>query len=244
MTDFSDRAGKAMFIKSAGFDAAGSCHAFSTRTGGVPHGGKLEAFLPRFLAAAGFPAGHTPVPLRQVHGDQVHIVSPGAPLTRVPAADGAVTSRPDVVLLIRTADCVPILLSDPAAGVIGVIHAGWRGALAGVVPRTLEAMVSLGASPSSIRAAIGPAIGPCCFEVGEEVAAPFARLSPALVKGQGPAWRLDLPAATARFLRSCGVPGEGISTVAVCTRCRTDSFYSHRGEQGLAGRLMAAIAIA
>ncbi|MCZ6747607.1 MAG: peptidoglycan editing factor PgeF [Acidobacteria bacterium] len=244
MTHLSDETGKAMFIKLAGFDVGGGCHAFSTRSGGMPHGGKLEACLPRFLAAAGFPAGATPFPLRQVHGNQVHIVPPGARPTQVPAADGAVTARSGVILLVRTADCVPVLLMNAASGVVGVIHAGWRGALAGVVARTLEVMASLGASPSSTRAAIGPAIGPCCFQVGEEVAAPFARLSPALVKDQGPPWRLDLPGAVAHLLRRTGVPEEGIRRVAACTRCRTDLFFSHRGEQGLAGRLIAAITIA
>ncbi|TDI47567.1 MAG: peptidoglycan editing factor PgeF [Acidobacteria bacterium] len=244
MTHLADQTGQAIFIKSGGFDVGGGCHAFSTREGGVPHGGQLEGSLARFLAAAGFPAGCTPVPLRQVHGNQVHTIPPGAHRSQVPTADGAVTSRSDVILLLQTADCVPILLRDTTSGVVGVIHAGWRGALAGVVARTLEAMASLGASPSSIRAAIGPAIGPCCFEVGEEVAAPFARLSPALIEGQGPSWRLDLPGAVAHLLRRAGVPGEDTRTVAACTRCRTDLFFSHRGEKGLAGRLIAAITLA
>jgi hypothetical protein len=244
MTLLPDLTGAATFIHLAEFDARGGSHAFSTRRGGVPHGGQLAAVLPRFLATAGFPAGRTPIPLNQVHGNKVHTVPAGARPTRIPAADGAVTDRDDVILLVRTADCVPVLLTNPSAGVVGVIHAGWRGALAGVVARTLEVMATLGAPPASTQAAIGPAIGPCCFQVGEEVAAPFSRLSPALVQDQGPPWRLDLPGAVAHLLRRTGVPGESIRKVAACTRCRTDVFFSHRGEKGLAGRLIAAITTA
>jgi len=121
--------------------------------------------------------GHTEpalVTLHQIHSTDVLTVgterwlSPGAP-----RADGLVTNRPDVVLGVMAADCAPVLLADPAAGVIGAAHAGWKGALSGVAEATIVAMEKLGAKRDQIRAAVGPCIGRDSYEVGPEFPAPF-----------------------------------------------------------------------
>lgn len=115
--------------------------------------------------------GPLPVALaRQVHGTDVLVVDEGTDLSARPQADALVTARHGIVLGILTADCVPVLLADEQAGVIGAAHAGWRGAVDGVLARTVAAMVALGAAPERIVAAIGPAIAAQSYEVGEDFA--------------------------------------------------------------------------
>lgn len=223
------------------FEGPGSRHGFSTRLGGIPQGGSLDRVLPLFLPAAGFPPSATAIPLRQVHGHGVHVVGPHTGPEPVPAADGAVTDRPGVVLMVRTADCVPVLLTSLEQPVVGVAHAGWRGALAGIIQETVDCMVSLGAGRTSIRAAVGPAIGPCCFTVGPEVARPFADLSADLVSEAADGPRVDLPGATRLLLQRAGLAAPDIHQLVACTRCRQDLFFSYRGEAGRTGRLIAAV---
>jgi YfiH family protein len=231
-------------LKIKGFEGPGSLHGFSTRHGGIPHGGSPAAVLPAFLPAAGFPPASVAVPLHQVHGHAVHMVGQSSGQEPEPTADGAVTDRPGVVLMVRTADCVPILLVSDRPGVAGVAHAGWRGALAGIIEETVEGMVSLGASRPSIRAAVGPAIGPCCFTVGPEVAKPFAGLSRDLVDEDDDGPRVDLPGAVGMLLEGAGLAPSAIHRLSACTACRQDLFFSHRGEAGRTGRLLAAVGLA
>lgn len=217
-------------------------HAFSTRRGGAPAGGRMSREL--VLQAGGFSATAEVVLLDQVHGTTVHRVGhPPAPATPRPAADASVTRRCGPVLVVQTADCAAVLLADPGAGVIAAVHAGWRGVVAGILARTVAVMEALGAVPSRLSAAIGPAIGPCCFEVGEEVATLFGAIDAALVDRSRPRPRLDLPAAAALLLTRDGVLPAAIERVDLCTVCRPDLFFSHRREQGRAGRLFAAIAL-
>lgn len=221
---------------------AGIAHGFSTRRTGVPRDGQLESALPAFFAAGGFPPESAHVSLRQVHGAQVHLAhAPCAPAD-APVADGVVSRTPGLVLLLRTADCVPVLLADPEAGVVGAAHAGWRGAVAGVVTATVDAMRGLGAHPERMVAAVGAAIGPCCFAVNDDIAAQFSRLNPGLVHASADQPMVNLPAAVSHQLHAAGIPEAAIGQVPHCTRCRRDHFYSHRGEDGQAGRLLSAIA--
>ncbi len=154
-----------------------------------------------------------------------------------PFADAAVTRVPDLSFVMTSADCQTILAYDPARHVLGVAHAGWRGTLAGMALSLVQAMEVEGSQAADLRVGLGPAIGPCCYEVGEEVAE-RARSWP-----DGEAWLrpgregrffFDLDAANEALLRRAGV--RSIERAALCTACRTDLFYSHRAEPPTTGR--------
>ncbi len=144
--------------------------------------------------------------------------------------------------MVRTADCVPVLLADRQAGVVGAAHAGWRGALAGVVEATLAAMSRLGAVAERTRAAIGPAIDPCCFEVSPEIAAAFADLAPDLVDHRRRGPHVDLPGTVRHTLQAAGVPARAIERRGGCTRCSGQRYFSYRRQGEQAGRLLSVIA--
>lgn len=195
------------------------------------------------------------VQVYQVHGGKTHIVRrgavthPGSPdpetgETRDTKADAIVTDDPHRVLCIRTADCTPVLLASGDGRVVGAVHAGWRGVIAGIASSAVEAMRSLGAR--DIAACIGPCISVRHFEVGPEVVAEFRR-----VFGDAGPWRVvdpanpvskgfvDLQAALALQLREAGVAS--IETLALCTVERGDLFFSHRRDKGRTGRMAAII---
>jgi hypothetical protein len=187
------------------------------------------------------------VTARQVHGAQVTRVNADNGGTIIPATDGLITDVTGVALLMRFADCVPVLLYDPQRRAIGLAHAGWRGALARVAAHTALAMIDqLKCQPSDIRAAIGPSIGPCCYKVGPEVAeatlATFPEEGHLLSRTQpsGHA-HLDLWAAVATQLREAGI--EQIETARICTACRSDLFYSYRRQGAASGRFGAIIGL-
>ena len=146
------------------------------------------------------------------------------------------------------ADCLPALLHDPAAGVIGAVHCGWRGSVADILGAAVAQMCALGAHPADIRAAIGPGIGACCFEVGPEVVAAAEALlhEPlgALVcpRADGKAL-LDLKGVNARRLAQLGVPAGQIAVSDACTMCRPDVFWSHRATNGRRGVQAAVITL-
>jgi len=216
-------------------------HAFSTRHGGVPAGGRLAR--KRLLQGGGFSPDTRIVTLHQVHGaDVLSVMSPVTPPGDPPAADAAVTDVAGTLLVVQTADCAAILLADATAGVVAAAHAGWRGAVAGIVAGTLDSMQQMGASPSRVLAAIGPSLGPCCFEVGEEVAEQFDAIDRSLVDRSRRRPHVDLPAAVTLLLARSGVPESAIERADACTACRQDLFFSHRGERGRSGRMLASIA--
>jgi YfiH family protein len=168
---------------------------------------------------------------RQVHSALVHRAEPGA---RGKPGDGLWTEDPDLPLLALTADCLPIALVrvDGDRPGVAVLHAGWRGLLGGIVA---EGVRVLG---GRVHAAIGPAIGPCCYEVGAEVAQPFAAaFGPGVLHGRN----LDLWTAAERALRAAGV--EEVERVDLCTHCSPERFFSHRrtglprGGQGVIARV-------
>jgi YfiH family protein len=164
----------------------------------------------------------------QVHGATVTEAEPlglAAPGTRYPESDGLVTDEPGRALMLVTADCLPIALAATDGTRLAVLHAGWRGLLAGIVES------GVGAVEREVAAAIGPGIGPCCYEVGEEVAAPFrARFGDEVVRGGS----LDLPGAAERALREAGVAE--VERSPHCTACEPELFFSHRRDQGRTGR--------
>lgn len=173
--------------------------------------------------------------LRQVHGNEVVVVTRENSDDR-PRADAMVTREAGIVLGIFTADCVPVLLSAPRGRVCGAMHAGWRGVIAGIAGASVRAVNSLGAAPGSIRAALGPSIGPCCFEVDRELADQFASEIPGASRHRregrpGKAY-LDLRAIVRDQLIAAGVAPDAIENLGPCTRCAPDRYFSRRAAGG------------
>jgi YfiH family protein len=159
-------------------------------------------------------------------------------------ADGLVTSDPGVVLAVLTADCAPVLLADPAAGVVGVVHAGWRGLAAGVVEAGVAAMADLGADPAATVGLVGPAVGGCCYEVGPEVReAVAARLPAALATTRDGRHGLDPAAGAAQALARAGVEVTNVRVVGECTFDLEERFFSHRRDAGRSGRQAGLVAL-
>jgi YfiH family protein len=237
-------------------DASGADAIVTARSGGVSSGpyeslnlslsvgddpGFVRENRRRLAAAFGVTSGDF-VFARQVHGAGVRVVADadrgsGASSLddALDGADALVTTSPGVVLAILTADCVPIVLHDPVAGVLACVHAGWRGTVAGVTAAALAAMQRLGARPSDVTAGIGPAIGADRYQVGPDVheavtrtfgpaAAGFIRPDPS-APGR---WLLDLWAANRHALRQAGVPGPRIHTTDIPTGPDPGHFFSDR----------------
>jgi YfiH family protein len=168
--------------------------------------------------------------LRQVHSNRVVTVSASSDLTARPEADALVTATLGLALGILTADCTPILLADPQARVIGAAHAGWGGAVAGIVATTVEAMAALGAEPGRIVAALGPGISAANYEVGPEfMAGALARrpdVRPHFSLGPGGREHFDVSGLVIADLRAAGVAD--IEVVGGCTYGYPQRYFSHR----------------
>lgn len=221
----------------------GFTHGFPERHGGVSIGLRSSLNLGkrwgddadnveqnrRLLAAA---AGYDPAQLvatRHVHGTDVYRV--GDPLAADAEFDGLVCDRVGPVLGAFAADCIPMVFADPIARVCGAAHAGWRGTVAGVATNVVARMQELGARPEHVRVALGPSIGPCCFEVGPEVTDAFrAALGdvPGLVVRGPHKDHVDLRVATRAILERAGVRPEHVDDRPPCTKCEADRFFSYR----------------
>ncbi len=243
-------------------------HAIFTRLGGVSRGplaslnvgrsvgddpAAVVENLRRVYAHMGLAAGQVVTPW-QVHSNRVAVVSGHDAGQILPNTDGLVTATPGLALLLRFADCQSILLYDPEHHALGLVHAGWRGVAQGIAIRAVEGMrAAFGTRPRALVAGLGPAIGPCCYVVGDEVAAAMGYALPdwrrvmhplpAAPDGQNPqgdgdesgtAWRFDLPAANAQQLASAGIVN--VEQANLCTSCHNDEFYSHRASNGQTGR--------
>jgi YfiH family protein len=197
----------------------------------------------RRRAAAAFGAGLDDfVFARQVHGNGVRVVGAAdrgsGTLTQddaIPDVDALVTTSPDVVLAILTADCVPVVLHDPVAGVLACVHSGWRGTVAGVAAAAVSAMRQLGSDPADIVAGIGPAIDPARYQVGPEVyaavAEAFGQAAGSCIRpdtGKDGRWLLDLWAANRKVLSDAGLGEENIHVTSIPTG---DDFFSDRAER-------------
>ena len=240
-------------------------HAFSTRRA-TSHDGAAEDFdlgagsglaraakrRLRLARAAGL--AQSPIEMRQVHGRRV--VSLDGPRAAadgpVYEADGAISFGRDAgagAPAVRTADCVALLLGDEEGRAVAALHAGWRGAAAGIVGAALDELRRRGVEPGRLRVALGPAIGPCCYVVGPEVR---AAIEPRLGDRGAAAFRalagdrcaLDLRAALRLELEALGVEAGSVSMAPWCTACHPDLFYSHRRDGERAGRMMALIGLA
>ncbi|GJD66094.1 peptidoglycan editing factor PgeF [Methylobacterium frigidaeris] len=238
-------------------------HAFFTRQGGVSEG--LYASLNGGLGSGDDPARvrenrrrmtaqlalppENLVSLYQIHSAQALVVE--APFAERPRADGMATRVPGLALGILTADCGPILFADPVNRVVGAAHAGWKGALTGVIEATLAAMEGLGAERTGIVAVLGPTIGPAAYEVGPEFRERFEAADPDNARYFAPSLErdshslFDLPAYIVARLERAGI-GE-VANLSLCTYADPDRFFSyrrttHRAEADY-GRLVSAIAV-
>lgn len=233
-------------------------HGFATRAGGVSAapfdrlnlGGKwgdapasVAENRRRLERAAGAPF----FVATQVHGAAIARVRAGdapADVARL-QADGLCSDAPGIALAVFVADCIPALVADARTGACAAVHAGWRGTLAGVLPAAVGALAEhFGARPADLRVALGPAIGPCCFEVGPEVVEAFeaglpgARAAGVIVEPEraGGKAHLDLKRANRLLLERAGVPPEAIDAGPECTSCDGARFFSYRRDKGQTGQ--------
>lgn len=175
-----------------------------------------------------------------VHGRDVARVTQDNNGTWMPEVDGIITNEPGCALTMNYADCTPIFLYDPVQHAIGLGHAGWQGAVRDLPGAMVAAMQQeFGSNPADLVTAVGPCIGPCCYEVGEPVISAvhgaFAEATSLLLpNGSGSRPHFDLPEANRRNLLRAGVVNVEMS--GLCTACRTDLFFSHRAENGRTGR--------
>lgn len=192
----------------------------------------------RSAAQATFQAAGDVFFLRQVHGCAV--ATP--PWSEPPDADASVTDRPGSLLAIETADCLPILIVDPKNLRVAAAHAGWRGTAAGIAQAAVCSLVAAGSDPEQLVAALGPAIGSCCYEVGSDVEEAFGEagarfFTPALTGKR----HLDVAAANRAQLEEMGLRTTAIDQVDLCTRCREDLFFSYRRDGANAGRMISVV---
>ena len=186
--------------------------------------------------------------VRQVHGTCVQVVRQGGGAGE---ADGLITQTAGVMLGIQVADCVPVLLADTRQRVVAALHAGWRGTTAGIVNQGIAAMRSeCGARLEDLTAAVGPAIGACCYTIGDEVHESFTRryaYATTLFAQRQDGLHLDLAEANRRQLLDAGVRASEITLVGECTACTRiggrRKYFSHRAEHGFTGRAMGMIGI-
>jgi YfiH family protein len=258
-------------------------HGFSTRQGGFSraYGGHalnlgftktdskaaVERNRTAFLGKLGA-NGRRPwsvVSMRQVHSDLIHAIAvpPDDPLV----GDGMITNVPGLLLAVQTADCLPVILTDPKKRAVGVFHAGWRGSVKRIVEKGVGAMrLHFGSRPGDLEAAIGPGVRNCCYTVGEEVRDKFSsqfayagklfheikesdpvreKYPMLFLTARAPGHStlpvnifLDLVEANRRQLLDAGVSAKRIEVVQFCTACNTDLLFSHRAEKGITGRMM------
>ena len=169
---------------------------------------------------------------KQIHSDIVRVIKKEA-IGITEEADAMITNIPNLPLVIYTADCVPIVLVDTKKKIIADIHAGWRGTYAEIVVKTIKSMLNnFGSDPKDIVAIIGPAIGPCCYEVSEDLVDKFNTIVTNkdfkfyIIKEDR--FHIDLTKINSYLLEKCGVERENIHNLNICTSCQNDKFYSYR----------------
>ena len=183
----------------------------------------------------------------QTHSEHIEVIQEsetrgwGSLKDAIEDCDALITDLKGVVLTILTADCVPVLLYDKKNKVIAAVHAGWKGTKAEIVAKTVRKMQEMfGSESEEIVAGIAPAIGRCCYEVGEEVAKHFSDLPEGYTQ-KGEKYMLDLPYINKYQLLESGLKEKHIEMSGICTACETQRFFSYRKEQGCSGRFMSMI---
>jgi YfiH family protein len=231
-------------LRSPVIPTEGFVHGFPTRAGGVSTGKRASLNLGarwgddpaqvhenrrRVADAAGFDLARLQM-TRHVHGTRVWVV--GDPAPEPAEFDVIVAATPGDTLAAFAADCIPLVFADPVARVAGAAHAGWRGTVNGAAVNAVRAMRDrFGSRPEDVRVALGPSIGPCCFEVGDEVVAAFRAAFgdlPGLVVDGPRKQHIDLRRATRAQLEREGVRSAAIDDQPPCTRCDPDRFFSYR----------------
>jgi|SRR5579863_9277088 len=218
-----------------------------------PHVGQLSGFggagLFHFFGVRGFswsdlekigPAAR----LKQVHGHQVIRVEE-KPLSSslLGEGDALISDQIGIFLTVSTADCVPLLFFNPSRRAIGAAHAGWRGSVEQIGPQVVKALLeAFGGRAEDLHVAIGPSIGPCCYEVGREVLDRLSAMPGEILRPHGPDHaRLDLAALNRHQLLAIGVHPERIYSASLCTACHVERFYSYRREGGLRGNMISGL---
>lgn len=197
-----------------------------------------EACRDQLCRGLGIDRSHLVIP-RQTHSSEVGVVTEANLDTlNLEGIDALVTAEAGIALCINTADCVPLLMADRKAGVMAAVHAGWRGVVGGIAVKAVRTMESLGAEADRISVAMGPSIGQCCFEVGEEVA---ARFDEAFVDRSGAKPHVDLGLALASQLTEAGLLPERITQPPACSRCNSGDFFSARRLGIASGRTLSLI---
>jgi YfiH family protein len=207
----------------------------SFRVGDDPD--RVEENRRQFFGALGFDPRHLAIPL-QCHSSHIQSVNlPG----EYDSCDGLVTATKNLPLVITVADCLPIVLFDPNAVVLGHVHAGWRGSASGIVRKAVAIMKNeFGASPDLMVAYLGPSAGVCCYEVGREVADVF---SPDQLNVRNERIYLNLKKENMDQLLECGLRSENIEISDSCTICSPELFHSYRRDREKSGRMMAVVSI-
>ena len=222
-------------------------HFFGTRRHAM--GLDLELGIPR-RGVGGVASSSWTLSVKQVHGTEALVVDRSLVHTDrfVGGWDALVTDQPGIMVAVRTADCVPVLIHDPKRHVVAAVHAGWRGAVAGIVPKTLALLESrFGSCPGHVRISIGPSAGACCYEVDEPVLDRLSQEFPDWAKvvrrrGDGKA-HLDLKALVKEQAQALGAHTKSITTVNLCTICHEDLFFSYRREGKVNGTMVSAIGL-
>lgn len=238
-------------------DVPGLRHAFSTRHGGVSDGpfatlnlgyhveddpARVTENRRRFAAAAGYDAERL-ITAQQVHGTRLAWVGKadggrGALewASAAPGTDGLLTAEPGVPVAILVADCAAVLIADPVRRALALVHAGWRGALGRIASAAVRELVQAGSRPQDLHAGISPTLCPDCLEVCEEIGNTVAaELGEAAVD-----FTQEKPHLRIHAMLAADLAGAGVTRMTAhpdCTRCRTDQYFSHRGQDGRAGRL-------
>lgn len=259
MSFYEYKCGNRVYLRSTLFPKDRVSHGFTSAVGGVSRG-RINGLNLGFRVDDGeenvrenyrLVAGDLGLTLdmtvlsKQTHTDNIRVVTRadgGKGITRnsdIEDTDGLICNIPNMALVVFTADCIPILLYDERTGAVGAVHSGWRGTVKGIGARAVEMMSrEYGSRPEDIKAAIGPGIGPCCFEFGSDAEQYFDKkyLTP-----KGDKYLVDIWMMNRDILNGSGVPAENIDLSGVCTVCNSDRYYSYRTHRDKTGRQAAII---